>query len=252
MAQTVEQEIEAYLHSEKIFEEENFLGRKKAMEAISIVRELRKKAYSVYDISGKAVELQERIENKNKSVVEKYRRILIDEELSHSETRAILDRFTTYRRSHLPANHYTEQNLDLLIDLIFGIDVETARIPNNRSGMVHLERTPASAVIEFIDRLNIKGTETLYDLGSGLGHVIYVFRLLTDIHCIGIEIEREYHTLAMNALRQSNLSKVCFVNADAQEVEFDDGDIFFMFSPFSGKVFENVLEQHSLQNLQTW
>ncbi len=243
MAQTVEQEIDACLHSDQIFEEENFLGRKKAMEAISIVRESRQEEYSGHDISDKVLELQERIEGKNNSLGEKYRRILIEGELSRAEIRTMLERFTTYRKEHIPASHYTEQNLDLLIDCVFGVDVETTRIPNDRRGMVHLERTPASAVIEFIDKLNLTGAETLFDLGSGLGHVVYVFQLLTDIHCVGIEIEREYYSTAMNVVRRMNLSRVRFVNKDVQETEFGDCDIFFMFSPFFGQVLENVLKQ---------
>ena len=52
-----------------------------------------------------------------------------------------------------------------------------------------MERTPASVILELIDTMDLTENETLYDLGSGLGHVVFLSRLLTDIHCVGIEIE---------------------------------------------------------------
>jgi hypothetical protein len=227
-------EIDLFNSSTDIDREENFLLRYRALESASIARETG--SYLAAD------ELEKRILNINESICRKYRKLFSKERLPQGEIRRIINRFSTCSQKSSGNIYYSESNLDLFIDCIFNIDVDSVRIGNVRSGMVHLERSPADAVLEFIDHLDLSGTETVYDLGSGLGHVLFLFRLLTGAKCIGIEIEHLYYDTSVRIINSLNVDKIQFINKDVRDVDLSKGNIFFMYSPFFDTIMDEVLK----------
>ncbi|MEH0019268.1 MAG: class I SAM-dependent methyltransferase [Desulfobacter sp.] len=94
--------------------------------------------------------------------------------------------------------------------------------------------------------INITAQDTLVDFGSGKGRLIYLAAHYPFKKIIGVEISESLHRIA-----QKNLSgragfacgQIELVHADACEYKLpDDVTIAYFFNPFSGAIFERVIE----------
>jgi predicted RNA methylase len=107
--------------------------------------------------------------------------------------------------------------------------------------MIHYEPTPARAILDLVDQIPLHADDTFYDLGAGLGHVPILVHLLTGAAARGVEIEAAYCQHARRCAEALGLAKVSFLNDDARDVDYADGAVFFMYTPFTGVVLEAVL-----------
>jgi len=134
-------------------------------------------------------------------------------------------------------------NLDLFIAgflLSQALPVETrARDPE----MIYYQQTPARIIFELIEKAHLTEEDLFYDLGSGLGQVPILVNLLCGAPAKGIEFEPAYCDYARACAADLSLSRVDFINADARSVDYSEGTVFFMYTPFEGEVLENVLEK---------
>ena len=93
-----------------------------------------------------------------------------------------------------------------------------------------------------INSVDISEQDAVYDIGSGLGRICVLFELLTDAHEIrGVEVNRLLHSLSLQISKRAGLSRTEFIYGDAGEVDLSGSTIFFLFSPFTGPVFDTVL-----------
>ena len=134
-------------------------------------------------------------------------------------------------------------NLDAFINgllLINPLPIETrAREPE----MVFYQQTPARIILELVEKAHLTEQDVFYDLGSGLGQVPVLVHLLTGVTAKGVEFEPAYCDYARGSAAALNLSQVEFVNADAREADYSDGTVFFLYTPFTGKILQEVLEK---------
>ncbi|MGI4874499.1 MAG: class I SAM-dependent methyltransferase [Janthinobacterium lividum] len=108
--------------------------------------------------------------------------------------------------------------------------------------MVYYQKTPARIIWELT--ANITPQDTFYDLGSGLGQVPLLVRLLSGATVRGVEIEPAYCRYAQACADALGLtSGVQFHCADARSLAYADGSIFFFFTPFTGHILTSVLAQ---------
>jgi hypothetical protein len=109
-------------------------------------------------------------------------------------------------------------------------------------GMVFYQKTPARVILE-LERLGrFTADDVFVDLGSGLGQVVILIGLLTEARCVGVEYEPAYHFYAEGCRGSLRLEHVRFVNADACSVAYDEGTVFYLYTPFEGRMLEDVLE----------
>jgi SAM-dependent methyltransferase len=113
--------------------------------------------------------------------------------------------------------------------------------------MVHLEVTPARAILDMIDHVPFRPDDVFYDIGSGLGHVALLVAWLTGITVKGIEIDPGYCQKARQLAVEFGVRNVDFVTADARTAVYDDGTIFFMFTPFTGQMLQTVLARLAVE-----
>ena len=107
--------------------------------------------------------------------------------------------------------------------------------------MVFYQPTPGRIIFELVERAALQKQDTFYDLGSGLGQVVILVRLLSGARAKGIEFDPAYCEYARRCAQDLNLSGVDFVNVDAREANYDDGTVFFLYTPFEGKMLQEVL-----------
>ena len=77
--------------------------------------------------------------------------------------------------------------------------------------------------------------DVFIDLGSGLGKVAVLARLLSGARVRGIEVQRSL------VARAPQLDGVEFVNGDVREAALEDGTVFFLYNPFTGSALRDVL-----------
>ncbi|HMQ53487.1 MAG TPA: hypothetical protein PKE64_31345 [Anaerolineae bacterium] len=134
-------------------------------------------------------------------------------------------------------------SLDLFINgllLIDPVPIETrAREPE----MVYYQQTPARIILELIEKADLTREDVFYDLGSGLGQVPILVHLLGGATTKGIEFEPAYCDYAGRCATDLNLSGVEFINVDARQADYTDGTVFFMYTPFEGRLLQAVLEK---------
>lgn len=107
--------------------------------------------------------------------------------------------------------------------------------------MVFYQQTPARIIFELIEQAQLTQDDVLYDLGSGLGHVSILVNLLSGARSKGVEYEPAYCEYAQACAADLNLSGVTFINTDARLVDYSDGTVFFMYTPFRGAILHAVL-----------
>lgn len=142
--------------------------------------------------------------------------------------------------------HQGEIGYDSLDEFINGLLLSQAapiETKDREPEMVYYQQTPARIILELVEKAQLRGDDVFYDLGSGLGQVPILVNLLSGVAAKGIEFEPAYCAYARGSAAELNLSRVEFINADARNLDYSDGTVFFMYTPFEGRLLQAVLEK---------
>lgn len=110
-------------------------------------------------------------------------------------------------------------------------------------GMVFYQPTPARHIFHLLRLSQLDEADTLIDLGSGLGHVPLLTAICTNAGSIGIEREEAYVASARRCAEQLKLGRVAFLPQDARDADLSAGTVFYLYTPFSGAILEEVLSR---------
>jgi SAM-dependent methyltransferase len=124
-----------------------------------------------------------------------------------------------------------------------GIDGLPEETQNLQPGMIGYHPTPARVIFALIEHTHLSAADVFYDLGAGLGRVVLLVGLLTTAHVKGIEFEPAYCAYAQQRADSLHLSRVTFFNVDARQADYTDGTVFFLYTPFTGRMLQVVLAQ---------
>lgn len=105
--------------------------------------------------------------------------------------------------------------------------------------MVFYQKTPARVILELSKKVNCN--DVFFDIGSGVGQVVILVNLISDAKAIGIEIDSSCCNYAKEVAYKLDLGNTEFINKDARKVDYSIGTIFFLYTPFIGKMMEDVL-----------
>jgi hypothetical protein len=135
---------------------------------------------------------------------------------------------------------------DYLDDLVAGIlqlrepgDLNLAQFPET----VAYQPTPVRHILHLIRNSALSPSDTLVDLGSGLGHVPLLVAILTGAQTIGVEFEAAYVARAQECAQSLHLSRVHFMREDARVADLSAGTVFYLFTPFTGSILALVLNR---------
>jgi hypothetical protein len=145
----------------------------------------------------------------------------------------------------LDNSRYQEEgydNLDIFINGLLSIKAIPEQTKDLQPEMVFYQKTPARVVFELVGKAQFTKDDVFVDLGSGLGQVAMLVNLLTGITCKGIEFEPAFCDYARACSKSLNLSNVSFIDIDARKADYSKGTVFFMYTPFSGEMLQDVLE----------
>ena len=150
-----------------------------------------------------------------------------------------------YAEINLSDNQHQEEpdydSLDIFVNGLVHFQMMPRQAKDLEPEMVFYQKTPARIVFELVERLHFNEDDVFFDLGSGLGQVAILVNLLTCVTTKGIEFDPAFCNYANDCATELKLSNACFINADAREVDYTDGTVFFMFTPFKGEILQDVL-----------
>lgn len=150
----------------------------------------------------------------------------------------------SYRLPNLPETWSDPPRYDQLDTLLDGIlQIDATPPPTYLVGpeMVPYQTTPLRILLDMVDRLALTPDDVFYDLGSGLGRVVFGMALMSVGQMRGVEVEPAYVEYARHRAQELNLAQVSFVNADARAMDYTDGTVFFLYTPFKGATLRSVL-----------
>jgi hypothetical protein len=131
--------------------------------------------------------------------------------------------------------------LDTLLAGVLGIEEPMPDDPRPPTDMVFYQPTPARHIVDAVRRTALSSDDHVLDLGSGLGHVPLLVRILSDARVSGVEREPAYVSSAVAAAESLGLHDVAFACGDAREADYATANVFYLFTPFIGAVLRDVV-----------
>lgn len=183
------------------------------------------------------------LEEINANLFKKLRGKICMEKCRGEKFKDLIKEYVDFKISH--NNHQEEagyDNLDVFINGLLPYKAIPEQTKELESEMVYYQKTPARIVFELAESAHFMNNDVFFDLGSGLGQVAILVNLLSGIKVNGVEFEPAFCGYARECAVELNLPDVTFINADAREADYSAGTIFFMYTPFSGKMLQEVLE----------
>jgi len=229
-----------------------FGERVRALDFLSFARDLsavhpRDRELGI--LAQEAAQLEQRLIAVHERFLSGIRASIRSGECRGARLRAELDRYTAYRPGE-PQEHVGYGDLDALVSGLFWPGPLPIPSRDLEPGMVPYEATPARLVLELVDRLSLAPDDVFYDLGAGLGHVALLVHLLGGVRAVGIEIEPTFCEVARRTTQDLGVRDVRFVAIDARQADYSTGTVFYLFTPFTGRILEDVLERLREQGQQ--
>jgi len=231
-----------------LFAELNFAARAEALDELEVHVLDRLDSLPAPDFSAalsqlraQALALQEQLEAVDQRLFAELRATIRAGHYTPSGLRALLTAYAG-TGSWQPGGVATGyDSLDTLTNGLFPEPAQSLEALPREPEMVYYQKTPARIILELA--AEITPQDIFYDLGSGLGQVPLLVHLLSGAPARGVEIEPAYCRHAETCATELQLSQVEFINADARAVDYSNGTAFFLFTPFTGHILQQVLDK---------
>ena len=116
-----------------------------------------------------------------------------------------------------------------------------ARVGNSEA--FGYEGTLYHIIRHVLSRVNPQAGDVVYDLGAGYGRFCLYGTLTTQAHYKMVEVVHKRVRVAREAQKQYSIENLEVIEADVKEYDFSDGNIFYLFNPFSGTTLAVVKEK---------
>jgi len=134
-------------------------------------------------------------------------------------------------------------NLDILLNGIFSGGLAPEESRDLEPEMVFYQKTPGRIILELVERAHFSKEDVFYDLGSGWGQVPMLVHLLSGVRAQGVERDSAYVRYSRETAAALNLASVSFLEADVRSADVSDGTVFFLYTPFTGRMLAEVVEK---------
>jgi hypothetical protein len=251
IVQDMQADLRAIEQNAALLVETNFVERVHALEGLAwhILERIENVQYEhgyqedLARLYQRATHLWQRLDTVNVQLFHRLREQIV----AHGDTAATLyPWFKTYVGESMPENRRDPLGydcLDVFVDGLLHMDSAPEETKDLESGMIGYQATPARVILELIQHAHLQADDVFYDVGSGLGRVVLLAALLSAAQVKGIEFEPAYCTYAQQRAQSLHLSRVSIVNVDARQADYADGTLFFLYTPCTGRMFQEVLDR---------
>jgi hypothetical protein len=235
-----------------LFTEKNFTARANAMDDLKfqIIDRLQ-----ILKVNADSAEMHDEIIHRTKQTIDQLETVdakmfeRLRTEIAKGKYRGnalikLIDEHMDHRLETIIRQHTV--GYDHLDSFINGLLTHVPLPPESgerESGMVFYQKTPARIVFQIVRKSTFKPDDVFFDLGSGPGQVTMLVNLLSSVVSKGVEYETAFYDYAKQIAAGLNLRTVEFINADARNADYSTGTVFFMYSPFEGTMFKEVMQK---------
>lgn len=248
----IQSDIEAIEKNPALCQEPNFAGRAQALDYLEFnildrIEGLRQTINPSEELSAlkqSAERVKRRLEKIDDGLFRRLLASIRNGECVGTSFEALIDEYvghdSTVRRQQDEPGY---DSRDVFINSLLLNKPVPPETKERTAEMVCYQQTPARILFELVEKGHFTGEDVFYDLGSGLGHAPILAHLLSGVRAKGVEFEPAYCDYASACAAALNLAQVEFINAEAREVDYSDGTVFFMYTPFVGGLLQEVLEK---------
>ena len=234
-----------------LYKETNFTGRADAMDFIDVhiidrIETLLEKPGPKQEpdlLRQRAERVKSELEEINTSLFKRLREKLSRESYTKSFFPEMIRKYLGFSiRAVDRQDKIGYDNSDIFINGLLSDRVIPGATLEMKGGMVFYQKTPVRIVFEMVELAQLSSKDVFFDIGSGLGQVVILVNLISGTVARGIEYEPAYCEYAKIGASQLNLLNVEFINAEAHKGDYSQGTVFFLYTPFEGKMLEDMLE----------
>ncbi len=244
----IEEDIQAIEQDEAIYQEINFNSRANAIDFIDfhiidrIDGLLQNSAYQkeLTILQQRAEKVKTDLEKIDNNLFKRLRENIRTGTYKESSFLKTLDEY--FDQDDNPTDNIGYDNLDNFMNGLLSDQAIPEPIMEREQEMVFYQKTPARIILEIAELANLGSEDVFFDLGSGLGQVPILVNLISGTAAKGVEYEPAYCNYAKTCASQLNLHLVEFINIDARLADYSQGTVFFLYTPFGGKILQTVLE----------
>jgi hypothetical protein len=142
-----------------------------------------------------------------------------------------------------PSAGFSYDNRDEVVSGILQLREPGDPRPHPHPEMVFYQPTPVRHILHLINASALSKDDVFVDLGSGLGHVVLLVSILAGVRSVGIEVEAAYVASAQECAQSLHLRGVRFIHEDATSADLSSGNVFYLYSPFTGSILASVLDR---------
>lgn len=128
---------------------------------------------------------------------------------------------------------------DPFVRRLLKVDRVPERVTERPAGMVHYVASPLDATLEIC---RFVSPEDLFcDVGSGLGLVTMLVRLLTGARTRGVEYDPAYHAWAEARAAELGIDRIEYVQGDARFADYSGVTVLYFYDTFRGGFLEEMV-----------
>ncbi|MEP6747422.1 MAG: hypothetical protein ABJB86_06835 [Bacteroidota bacterium] len=244
-------DIETIQKDEKLCQEKNFSLRAQAIDfiefhvidRINVLMDSTDAADRMNLLNQYAATVKLHLENTDASMFYRLRKMISQEENKGKLLMDLVEEYLEYNfNTCLQQDATGYDNLDIFLNGLLTNQKMPVETKSREREMIFYQKTPARIIMEVVKKAEFKSHDVFVDLGAGLGHVVILVNLLTSVMSKGIEFEPAFCNYAKACVAELNLTRAEFINMDARYADYSSGTVFFMYTPFEGKMLEEVLQ----------
>jgi Histone methylation protein DOT1 len=244
-------EIENIGNDLNLYQEKNFIARTDAIDYLEFhVIDRLNALFENRDIPDKinslkeyALKVKENLEAVNMSMFQRLRSKISPENCKGKPLVDLMDEhFNNNIDAFLQKDTIGYDNLDIFINGLLSYQTLPIESKERESEMVFYQKTPVRIILELIKRAEFKPQDIFFDLGSGLGQVTILVNLLSSVISKGVEFEPDFFSYANACAADLHLNDVEFINTDARYADYSSGTVFYIYTPFEGRILREVLQ----------
>jgi len=122
------------------------------------------------------------------------------------------------------------------------LGIRDAAVPSTSPGEHLIGHHPSgvASIMRALFEVPVGAADTVIDLGSGLGKVLFLVQMLTGAKARGIELQADLVERARRHNARLGLD-VRFTCGDIRSEALDDGNVFFLYAPCTGPALAAVV-----------
>ncbi len=132
------------------------------------------------------------------------------------------------------------EDRDGALERHLGLDAEDVSTTPPGQDLVGYHASGVASILDALALAEVGPEDVVVDLGSGLGKVTLLARLLTGATVRGIELQAPLVERA-RAIAARHGIDVTYVHGDARTADLRDATVLFLYLPFTGPVLSEVL-----------